>query len=114
MEMKCDLCNGTGRLLKPWFDATGAMTRFPGEKCFMCDGKGKVDEPQTKKPNTNFEDITSSLERLADFLETVKNACFDCASRGPYKSPDCPFADAIDDPYKCHILEWLKQEAKGK
>lgn len=114
MEMKCDLCNGTGRLLKPWFDTTGAMTRFPGDKCFMCDGKGKVDEPQTKKPNTNFEDITSSLERLADFLETVKNACFDCASRGPYKSPDCPFADAIDDPYKCHILEWLKQEAKGK
>lgn len=112
MEMICHLCNGTGRLLKPWYDTTGMMTGFTGDICFVCDGKGI--EPQTKEPKTNFEDITSSLERLADFLETVKNACFDCASRGPYKSPDCPFADAIDDPYKCHILEWLKQEAKGK
>ena len=109
MEMKCDLCNGTGRLLKPWFDTTGAMTRFPGDKCFMCDGKGKVGEPPT-----NFENITSSPERLADFLEEVSNACFDCASRGPYKSPDCPFADAQDDPYNCNILAWLKEKYHAK
>ena len=72
--------------------------------CDKCKGTGEV-------KMTNFENITSSPERLAEFLETVKNACFDCASRGPYKSPDCPFADAKDDPYNCNILAWLKQEA---
>ena len=103
MDMKCPNCGGMCEFTE--FD--GLRKVYFKRKCEVCNGTGQV-----KK--TNFEDITSSLERLADFLETVKNACFDCASRGPYKSPDCPFADAIDDPYKCHILEWLKQEAKGK
>jgi hypothetical protein len=74
-------------------------------KCEVCNGTGQVVQ-------TNFEDITSSPERLAEFLETVKVACFDCASRGPYKSPYCPFADAKDDPYECNILKWLKEVHK--
>ena len=96
--MKCPLCKGEGKLEYPGF--AGRYCQCP--KCY---GTGDV-----KK--TNFEDVTSSPERLADFLEEVSNTCFDCASRRPYKSPDCPFADAKDDPYKCNILEWLKQEKK--
>lgn len=111
MEMKCDLCNGTGRLLKPWFDATGAMTRFPGDKCFMCDGKGKVDEPQTKKPNTNFEDITSSLERLAEFINDVSKKCYTCGD-GYTKQPHyCPFHKCLRGS-EYAIKEWLKQESE--
>ena len=101
--IKCPNCDGTGRE-EDW--------RWHGDQCVwdehaicsVCNGSGRV------KAN-NFKVVTASLERLAEFLETVKNACFDCASRGPYKSPDCPFADAKDDPYKCNILLWLKQEA---
>lgn len=103
----CEVCGGTGHVEFPMMSMNG--DEYTGEweqhECDACNGTG-----QAKK--TNFEDVTSSPERLADFLETVKNACFDCASRGPYKSPDCPFADAKDDPYKCNILEWLKQEEK--
>ena len=111
MEMKCDLCNGTGRLLKPWFDATGAMTRFPGDKCFMCDGKGKVDEPQTKKPNTNFDRITESPEKLAEFIQDAMAYCKHCKA-------DCATACGY---YQQHeivpcagdgLVEWLKQEAE--
>ncbi len=98
--MKCNNCNGTGREF--W---NGHVFCNAGFECGKCHGTGEV-----KK--TNFEEVTSSPERLADFLEEVSNACFDCASRGPYKSPDCPFADAKDDPYKCNFLEWLKQEEK--
>ena len=94
MEMKCEACNGTGRV------STMLGVRAI---CSICRGTGEV-------KMTNFEDITSSPERLAEFLETVKNACFDCASRGPYKSPDCPFSNFVDDPYGCNILAWLKEE----
>ena len=113
MEMKCDLCNGTGRLLKPWFDATGAMTRFPGDICFMCDGKGKVDEPQTKKPNTNFEDITSSPEKLAEFIQDAMAYCKHCKA-------DCATACGY---YQQHeivpcagdgLVDWLKRESDSK
>ena len=99
--MKCPNCNGTGNI------GNGMWL------CYVCEGTGFIEDEKPKKnPKTNFEDVTSSLERLEEFLYEVSNACFDCASRGPYKSPDCPFADAKDDPYKCNILEWLKQEAK--
>ena len=47
--MKCDLCNGTGKLLKNWYDTTGLMTHFKGDVCFMCDGKETVGEPQTNE-----------------------------------------------------------------
>lgn len=45
----CDLCKGTGRLLKPWYDTTGLMTGFTGDICFKCDGKGKIGEPMTNE-----------------------------------------------------------------
>lgn len=47
--MKCDLCNGTGKLLKNWYDTTGLMTNFKGDVCFMCDGKGTIGEPMTNE-----------------------------------------------------------------
>ena len=99
MEMKCPVCKG-GRMV--FRKRENIVTLVP---CLNWIGTGQV-------KMTTFEDVTSSPERLAEFLETVKDACFDCASRGPYKSPDCPFADAKDDPYNCNILEWLKQEEK--
>ena len=103
MEMKCDLCNGTGRLLENWFDTTGALTRFKGDKCFMCGGKGKVDEAQTKKPKTNFEDITSSPERLADFIYHQLGDAF-CFGINRILHHRCLSEK--------DWLEWLKQEAK--
>ena len=45
----CDLCKGTGRLLKPWYDTTGLMTGFTGDICFKCDGKGTIGEPMTNE-----------------------------------------------------------------
>ena len=113
MEMKCDLCNGTGRLLENWFDTTGALTRFKGDKCFMCGGKGKVDEAQTKKQKSNFEDITSSPERLAIFLNTLSMRCFSCGRGNSLVSElVCPFGKG-----HCQhkfIDNWLKQEAEEK
>ena len=95
--MKCPVCKGSRMVFRK---VENTVTLVP---CLKCNGTGQV-------KMTNFEDITSSPERLAEFLETVKNACFDCASRGPYKSPDCPFSNFVDDPYGCNILAWLKEE----
>lgn len=63
----CDLCKGTGRLLKPWYDTTGLMTGFTGDICFKCDGKGTIEEPLT-----NEEYIRScSTEELAKLIYKV-------------------------------------------
>ena len=60
----CDLCKGTGKLLKPWYDTTGAMTGMTGDICFMCDGKGTIGEQMT-----NEEYIKSlNTEGLAELL----------------------------------------------
>ena len=82
--MICPECLGVGRI------------QYGEEWCSACDGTGEV-----KK--TNFEDITSSPERLAEFLENLKNFCTarDCK--------DCPFVlDACIDK---GWLEWMEQEA---
>ena len=63
----CDLCKGTGRLLKPWYDTTGLMTGFTGDICFKCDGKGKIGEPMT-----NEEYLRSlNTEQLAEFMGDI-------------------------------------------
>lgn len=57
----CDLCKGTGRLLKPWYDTTGLMTGFTGDICFKCDGKGTIGEPMTNEEWLRQRNITSKL-----------------------------------------------------
>ena len=103
----CDLCKGTGKLLKPWYSATGAMTCMTGDICFMCDGKGTVGEPMTN------EDWLKSLdtEQLAEFvikamlfydnagitmLEAIKNAVEDNENLSKY------FIE--------NVVGWLKQQ----
>ena len=63
----CNLCKGTGKLLKPWYDTTGAMTGMTGDICFMCDGKGTIGEPQT-----NEEYLRSlNTEQLAELIALI-------------------------------------------
>lgn len=103
---ECYLCKGTGKLLKPWYDTTGAMTGMTGDICFMCDGKRTIGEPMT-----NEEYLKScNTEQLAEFfikamlfydnagitlLEAIKNAVEDKEKLGSY------FMESV--------LEWLKQ-----
>lgn len=63
----CDLCKGTGRLLKPWYDTTGLMTGFTGDICFKCDGKGTIGEPMTNEEWRK----TCSAEEFAEALTKV-------------------------------------------
>ena len=63
----CELCKGTGKLLKPWYDTTGLMTGFAGDICFMCDGKGTIGEPMTNKEwlrKANKEEVEHTLTML--------------------------------------------------
>lgn len=60
----CDLCKGTGRLLKPWYDTTGAMMGMTGDICFMCDGKGTIGKPLTEQEYIQ----TCNTEQLADVI----------------------------------------------
>lgn len=71
----CDLCKGTGRLLKPWYDTTGLMTGFTGDICFKCDGKGTIGEPMT---NEEWFDGLSTEEKA----ETIANATYSSAMMG--------------------------------
>ena len=93
----CDLCKGTGKLLKPWYSTTGAMTGMTGDICFMCDGKGTIGEPMT-----NEEWLRScTTEQLAKWLqEHMDCSNCDCNKDLCYKGYDC-----------CELafLEWLKQ-----
>lgn len=95
--MKCDLCNGTGKLLKNWYDTTGLMTHFKGDVCFMCDGKGTIGELQT-----NEEWLRQcTTEQLAEWLRGVYWHCHEI---------DCKHCNY---PWRCmekgDIVEWLKQ-----
>ena len=89
----CDLCKGTGKLLKPWYDTTGAMTGMTGDICFMCDGKGTIGEPMT-----NEEWLRQcNTEQLATFLAIVQ-----------YDGTDLTLK-------KNHVekwVEWLKEKHK--
>ena len=71
----CDLCKGTGRLLEPWFDTTGLMTRFTGDICFMCDGKGTIGEPMT---NEEWFDTLSTKEKAKWLDKVAENCCQIC------------------------------------
>ena len=56
------------------------------------------------KPLTNFNQITQSVDSLANFLRKVTDCCqFD-------KCPDCPLEEALDCTTH-YIAEWLQQEA---
>ena len=63
----CNLCKGTGKLLKPWYDTTGAMTGMTGDICFMCDGKGTIGEPMTNEEYLK----TCTTEQLAEWMASV-------------------------------------------
>jgi len=75
--MKCDLCKGTGRLVEPWYDTTGAMTRMPGTVCFMCDGKGEVKEQINKTTEEFYKSIEDEcksmcyIRHLAERIESI-------------------------------------------
>ena len=98
----CDLCKGTGKLLKPWYDATGAMTGMTGDKCFMCDGKGTIG-----KPMTNEEYMRScNTEQLVHVIHLMTTSCYVCGSDGvDYKR--CYFHKKCTGPKE--IEEWLKE-----
>ena len=60
----CDLCKGTGRLIKHWYDTTGAMMGMTGDICFMCDGKGTTGEPMTNEEwlrSATFEEMAGAI-----------------------------------------------------
>ena len=91
----CDLCKGTGRLLKPWYDTTGLMTGFTGDICFKCDGKGTIVESLTEQEWLQ----TATTEQLAEWIKGHMNCNF------------CPMRLKCEDMRNCmeHIKSWLKQ-----
>ena len=95
----CEACGGTGYVEFPMMSMNG--DEYTGEweqnECDACNGTGRV-----KK--TNFDDITSSPERLAEFLRSVKCYC-----------------DYIHNCKKCPTgcknggwLGWLREEYHGR
>lgn len=58
--MKCPNCDGKGVV----------HVRNIHAICGKCKGFGWIDEPQ-KKPQTNFEWLTESPERLANWIERI-------------------------------------------
>ena len=100
----CDLCKGTGRLLKPWYDTTGAMMGMTGDICFMCDGTGEITQ-------TNEEWLhTLNTEQKAEWLTNVINTnpcgyllfCDECSLNDKCKEDDYPTNTET-------WVEWLKQ-----
>lgn len=96
---ECELCKGTGKLIKPWYDTTGAMTGMTGDICFMCDGKGTIGEPMT-----NEEWIKqANTEQLAEHLLNVwMDGAFNV-------NAEFGLNEAQIEKHKGYILEWLKQ-----
>lgn len=99
--MKCKRCNGTGRLLEPFYDTTGLIANFKGDICFVCNGTGNVEM-------TNFDRITASPEALAEFIFYIfsqicnDNICEECAAEWCKNKQGFKKAD---------VVEWLKQES---
>ena len=104
--MKCKKCNGTGRLLEPFYDTTGLIANFKGDICFVCNGTGKIEQ-------TNEEWIRScSTEELVEWIKTVTRHCYACgydmARNGIQTKPKCPFQDCVQDDTE----RWLKEKHK--
>lgn len=93
----CDLCKGTGRLIKPWYDTTGAMTGMTGDICFMCDGKGTIGEPMT-----NEEWLRQCT------TEELAGAIYEWHSLGYTRHR---IGLKLNPPTE--ILEWLKEKHNG-
>ena len=93
----CDLCKGTGRLLKPWYDTTGLMTGFTGDICFKCDGKGKIGEPMT----------TEEWLRSATF-EELAGAIYEWYSQGHIEGKVGKQLSSVT-----RVVEWLKEKHNG-
>ena len=106
MEMKCPNCGGMCEFTE--FD--GLRKVYFKRKCEVCNGTGQV-----KK--TNFEDITSSPERLADFIFTVTQQCHCCGATEKVKMTGCAvrqtfapnffFLPCMDE---VGTVNWLKEE----
>lgn len=60
---------------------------------------------------TNYERITESPEKLADFLSTIYGVCAIDYDMNP--CPPCPLKDVRWCFKKASILEWLKEEVNG-
>jgi hypothetical protein len=93
----CDLCKGTGRLLKPWYDTTGLMTGFTGDICFKCDGKGTIGEPM---PNEEWL-------RSATF-EEIAGAIYEWYTLGYTRGKNGKKLNSITE-----VVEWLKEKHDG-
>ena len=91
----CDLCKGTGRLLKPWYDTTGLMTGFTGDICFKCDGKGTIGEPMTNEEWLHTMNTVQLADKLTDFSFWLV--------------PTIPTEDKREQIRK-KIVMWLKQQ----
>lgn len=96
----CDLCKGTGRLLKPWYDTTGLMTGFTGDICFKCDGKGTIVESLTNEEHIQ----TCNTVQLADVLWEQINGAFNSGYACCNLKQDKDYVGR----YK-RFIEWLKQ-----
>ena len=95
----CDLCKGTGKLLKPWYDTTGAMKHLTGDVCFMCDGKGTVGEPMTNEEwlrQASTEDVAKWLSKISKFFH-------ECGKRDVYPKT------MYEEDWEC----WLKEIHNG-
>ena len=131
----CKECGGVGRI------------QYGEEWCSACNGTGEVQEQTkikcddckfepdcvdygweeckkftpTKKTKTIFDDITSSPERLAEFIHTVTQQCHECGATGKVKikgcavrqtfAPDFLFLPCMD---KAGTEDWLKEEHHGR
>ena len=97
-EMKCPNCGGMCEFTE--FD--GLRKVYFKRKCEVCNGTGQVVQ-------TNFENITSSPERLAEFLDRISDFCEICENHC-----DNDTGMQCNGDFKGHWVEWLKQPHTSK
>ena len=77
----------------------------------LCRPSASGSPGELPKKKTNFDRITKSPEKLADFIYLVSYSCSICKKiYGGKKSKECPFKECLDN--ELDALYWLNKETK--
>lgn len=77
----------------------------------LCRSSASGGSRELPKKKTNFDCITKSPKKLADFIYLVSYSCSRCKKiYGGKKSKECPFKECLDN--ERDALYWLNKETK--
>ena len=101
--MKCQICDGTG-IEKVYDKRTNAYFHIP---CATCHGTGELEEQK----QTNFDQVTSSPEALAKFINKAERIFERCCNDSDVRCDfcECQWCGVAG---RSELVEWLKQEVK--